>query len=74
MIQIDKGIPVPERKDSTGRPETRPWSEMEPGDSFFEASDKKNINIPMKYRLRAKWKTRIVTENGVRGCRVWRIA
>ena len=73
MIQIDKGVPVPKRKEGPGRPETRPWSGMTPGDSFFEATDKKAIPIPRKHRQRAKWNTRTVIENGERGIRVWRI-
>lgn len=75
-IKIDTDIPVP-----TGGTCKYPLRAMKIGDSFFApgrasqsitgsfAHARQRMNAPT-----AKWTTRTITENGVKGVRVWRIA
>lgn len=77
MIKIDKGVPMP--TGATGRPPNRyPWVGMEIGDSFFVPGRKA---ATMGGTLASAKKThgyicrcRTVTEDGVAGVRVWRVA
>lgn len=77
-IKIDKGVPVPSR--GGGRRPKYPWARMEVGDSIFEPGVCQNTiaGIARGWRNRnapdQMHRTKIVTENGVRGVRVWRIA
>jgi hypothetical protein len=83
-IKIDQGIPLPGRNNTRGGPGKWPWTEMRPGDSFFAAGyvqTKVQGDAPT-FSTRwganmvpgSKWATRFVTENGVQGVRVWRVA
>jgi len=70
-FKIDKGIPIPR---SLNR--TRKWSlsSMEIGDSFFvEAGVALNAIYQAAVYQKVRVLTSRVTENGVRGVRVWRI-
>lgn len=82
MINIDKGVSVPTDGDKGGRQPTYPWRDMKPGDSFFVPTqniDKRErasgFNLTMGKRAHpgSTWATRTVTENGIRGIRVWRL-
>lgn len=73
-LKIDKGIPVP-----TGHCKSKGMTyvlrKMEVSDSMFVAGSTPNRVIGVAARL-TPWKflSRTVTENGVKGVRVWRIA
>lgn len=74
--QIQSNIPLPPA--STTR---RRWafSDMAIGDSFFDTAHPKTImNAAKAWRLRndpsVRFASRSVTEDGVRGIRVWRVA
>ena len=74
MIPIDKNISVPSR---IGNAPIRkyPFQEMELNDSFFAPSAKPaNFSTCARPYRPKKFITRTVTENGVKGTRVWRIA
>lgn len=76
MIKIDKGVPVPVEGTRGGRKTIYPWAEMQPGDSFFAPRAKHanvNVNRVRKHVPNSTWTTRTVTENGIRGIRVWRL-
>lgn len=72
MIQINKGIPVPDEAWGS----KYPFREMEIGDSFFEAGGtvSKLQNAASHWRKKAgmKFKARQVCEDGVDGARIWR--
>lgn len=77
MIQIDKGVPIPPHVRGQGAPKY-PWREMEIGDSFF-VSDRHRRSISAaassaRQHRGHQFATRSVTENGVDGIRVWRVA
>lgn len=77
---IDKGVPIPPinkaYKGSTNP--VYPWHRMEIGDSFFVGDARTNIVTRMACQTSArfpmKFTCRTLTENGVRGVRVWRVA
>lgn len=76
-FKIEKNVPMPPRLSNPGK---YPWRQMEVGDSFFApgwTAGRFNNNI-QRVRLAvlpdSKWKCRTVTENGIEGVRVWRIA
>lgn len=75
MIAIDKNIPPP----TTGAKGNKyPIEALEVGDSFF-VPGKRPAEISACYfrkalTLRRKFTARTLEENGVKGCRVWRIA
>ena len=74
-IKIDKGVAVaPIRR--RGKP-FYPWADMARGDSFFvpgKTTDQMSPTV-VSHRKRhgGKYVTRAVTENGVKGVRVWRV-
>ena len=72
-IKIDKNVPLPKRSGAR----KYPWASMQVGDSFFISL----LSMPTRNSLYAcaKWagikiSVNSVTEDGVRGVRVWRIA
>lgn len=67
-IKIEKGIPMPARRGTTGVA----WGAMEIGDSAF--IPRTNVYYAGRGRNGFKFRSRTVTENGVKGVRVWRIA
>jgi len=72
-IKIDKGVPL----SPVSSRQKYPFHAMDIGDSFFlpERSSTKSGNLHQFARnQRVSIKTRTVTENGVKGVRVWRIA
>ncbi len=74
-IKIDKNIPAPTT--GAGAPPKYPFGEMEIGDSFFIANATGNALISASKNWRKngeKYTSRTVTEDGVPGCRIWRIA
>lgn len=68
-IKIDKGIPAPDRSRAK-----YPLAAMELGDSFF-VPGKTAALVGASFARHApkKFAARGVTENGVKGVRVWRI-
>jgi len=84
-IKIDEGVPVPPKAANRSGPHF-PWREMVPGASFFAAGYVQNprgakhgeptvtVGYGKKIHPGSKWATRTVTENGVTGVRVWRLA
>ena len=73
-LKIDKGIPVPTRT----RNVRSPWRQLDPGDSAFVPG----VRAPhLSSRLRSKamrrdgylFILRTLTEDGVKGVRVWRV-
>ena len=72
-FKIEKGVPIPPRRQSGGAPMKYPWKDLQIGDSFFVPkqtvhpfSGQANTTgkrFNMKFTLRA--------ENG--GVRVWRV-
>ena len=82
-IKIDKGVPMPS---AFAAKERFPWLEMAVGDSFFapnyaqskhmRKNGEKTLSttFPRTKVPGSKWVTRTVTENGIRGVRVWRVA
>ena len=73
-FSIEKGVPIPESRGG-GRGKY-PFREMEIGDSFFVAgkSTAKFSAHVHHHRKRhgLKFTTRTVTEDGVKGVRIWR--
>ena len=76
MYTIDKNVPAPAVV-SLGAPAKYPWRAMDVGDSFFvpgnKASAMTSAAAMTARRLGCKYTTRTVTENGVKGVRVWRV-
>jgi len=85
-VKIDKGVPMPPRSGNKGAPAKWPWHGMEPGDSFFAPGYVQRISQrgvdkepyfsasgPTRTLPGTTWETRLVTEDGVRGVRVWRV-
>lgn len=77
-IKIDKGIPIP--PNPSGRPtgSKYPLRDMQVGDSFFVANTTSQRVCGtmgnLSKRVGIKVAIRKVTENGVAGVRVWRVA
>jgi hypothetical protein len=72
MTKIDKGVPIPEPIKGT-RPKSSPMYLLEVGDSFF--SERKYASTCVSHyaaKLGRKFVSRTVTENGVKGKRIWR--
>jgi hypothetical protein len=85
MIQIEKGIPIPPKRNFLAR--KYDFESMEVGDSFAvevtrkrKAANIKNTLSSSSYdyakRCKKPWKfaVRRVVENGVKKVRIWRIA
>ena len=73
---IERGIPVPPPS-NPGRPSLYPFKAMQVGDSFFAPTIRHSIRrnaYNHGVRLGTQYTTRFVTEKGVKGTRVWRIA
>jgi hypothetical protein len=74
-FEIDKNVPLPPNAGKPGGGKY-PWASMEIGDSFF-APGKVGARVATAGKRgggQSKFTIRTVTENGVRGVRVWRIA
>ena len=73
-FSIEKGVPIPESRGG-GRPKY-PFREMGIGDSFFVAGKSTaKFNAVTQHHKKhhgLKFAIRTVTENGVKGVRVWR--
>ena len=78
MFKIEKGVPMPLGAGSgPGFPRKYPFAEMEVGDSFFAPGiTSRNIAGCFSHASKSgrKFCLRTLTENGVTGVRVWRIA
>jgi hypothetical protein len=73
MIEIESGIPVPAKQKGTGRAPKYPVRRLTVGDSFF-VPGKTTGDLGLHRFKPSQFTTRIVTKNGERGVRVWRIA
>lgn len=75
-VQIDKDIPLPP---SRSRLDGSTWALFKVGDSsFFPGGDQRELSsragsYGRQCHPQRKFATRSVTENGVKGIRVWRI-
>lgn len=73
-FKIDTNVPAPEDR----RGYTRyPFPQMEVGHSFFapiSTARLKNASFSWGKKNSRTFSVRTVTEGGVKGCRVWRIA
>ena len=76
MYTIDKNVPAPAVA-NLGAPAKYPWRAMDVGDSFFvpekTASYMTSAALNAGRTLGRKYTVRTVTENGVKGARVWRV-
>ena len=73
MPKLDANIPIPPLKG--GQPKY-PWESMKVGDSFFAPVPHSVLYSASYARTKkhnAGYKTRSVVENGVQGCRTWRV-
>jgi hypothetical protein len=72
MTKIDKGVPIPEPIKGT-KQRSSPMYLLEVGDSFFSVR-KGAATCLSHYAAKLGWKfvSRTVTENGVKGTRIWR--
>lgn len=83
-ITIERNIPIPGRRNTTGSRSRFPWTMMGVGDSFFvpgysrQGSPRKGTQMgcSMGYKLvpNSSWVVRDARENGTKGVRVWRTA
>jgi hypothetical protein len=75
-IVLEDNVPMPEESERPQNPVFYPWQKMLVGQSFFVPRRMKN---PRATLVRAQQSTgfklthRVVTENGVRGVRFWRV-
>ena len=68
-LKVEKGFPMPESK----KLRKYPLDVMEVGDSFFVPNGLQGHISPSANKLHPKrFTTRTVTEDGIRGIRVWR--
>lgn len=84
-VKIDKGVALPTSGGGRTKSFLWPWHQMKKGDSFFasgyiqQPNQRTNgerllgIGYPKRNIPDSEWTTRMVTENGVRGVRVWRV-
>jgi hypothetical protein len=74
IFNITKNVPLPKRKRLAGRQTIYPFKDMDVHDSFF-VPNKKFFTSYRNYEKKnpkTKFCVRHVTENGVKGIRVWR--
>ena len=75
-IEIETGVPMPESK-GVGRRLRYPLLEMEVGQSFFapgrNAAQMSAYTGYVRRKYGKSFQARTLAENGVDGCRVWRI-
>lgn len=74
-ITVDKDVPLPEGAGMRGSAKY-PWADMAVGDSFFTVTPAEVVSGAIAVRRRKhkeRHASRTVTENGVKGTRVWRI-
>lgn len=71
MHEPDIAIPIPPKAEHGGRPQKYPYDRLAVGDSFFVP--RTNLSTH-HWKLRTGWSftRRVVTEDGIRGSRVWR--
>lgn len=75
MFNITKNVPLPKRKHGSGRRSIYPFKDMDVNDSFFVPNKKvfTSNRFYEKNNPKTKFSIRRVTENGVKGIRVWRV-
>lgn len=83
MTEIEKGVTIPQHRHQYGKSKY-PFMKMEVGDSFFvttgnstparkqSALTSRALQVSKKFG--GRFSVRKVTENGVTGYRVWRVA
>lgn len=75
-IEIEKGVPIPPQV-RVGRKATYPFREMQLGDSFFvpgkTTTQFSAHRVSSLKKLGLEFVSRTVVEDGVEGCRVWRV-
>lgn len=70
-FEIEKGVPIPERKTPPGRGQMYPFSELQPGDSFFVPGDKKMNSTISSAQKRTGHRYRYLRTD--EGTRIWRV-
>ena len=80
--KIDRNVPVPARRNTTGISSQFPWTKMKVGDSFFAegyahavaTTKRPKMGTTMGYKMvpNSSWAVREARENGRLGVRVWR--
>lgn len=71
-VKIDKNVPAPPRINAHSK---YPWAAMEVGDSFFTTASQSGMSsLIAQQGSKRGWKftMRGLTENGIKGYRVWR--
>lgn len=74
-VTVDKGVPLPPLV--AGRHAKYPWRTMEVGDSFVFPGARSGAGASIVNGAKAtgfKFTQRVVTENGERVVRIWRVA
>lgn len=75
-IKIDHDIPIP-NPEYQRRQRKYPIADMAVGDSFFahaQRSESVSSSLTKYRKMGRRFTARTVTENGVKGVRLWRIA
>ena len=78
--KIEDGVPMPQCVGGLGRKAKYPYRQLEVGQSFFwpnirvQSASTSACNTARRIGNGVKFACRNVTENGVKGVRVWRIA
>jgi hypothetical protein len=67
-IRVDENVPIPPR-----RQHFYPWAKMKVGDSFFAPRRTAALAGQIARKTTMVFTGRNVTENGVRGARIWRV-
>lgn len=77
LIPVDQGVPIPDSRFQWFGGTRYPFKQMEVGDSFFVPGKTiQDLKGPLNYASCdcRRFTTRRVTENGITGLRIWRIA
>lgn len=74
MVQIEKGVPMPEIRPGGGRRPKYPWLKLEIGDSFILPIEKIKIHNArhLVQETEKRYNLKFVTEKTDAGLRVWR--
>lgn len=77
-MTIISAVPIPPIVRNPGRAPRYPFADMKPGDCFYSTDPAKRVrDAANQYRrnhaLGTTWTVRTVVEDGVKGCRLWRV-
>ena len=74
MLEIEKGVPIPETLPRPGKPGKYPFRSMEVGDSFVAPIEKKNSIYSSMSRIGKNLGRKYSSERNEYTIRVWRVA